>query len=172
MNDIYNIISYLTSAELRETLLVFWNGFFLFSFFFFIIIIILFFRTNWKKYAFLEDAVHFFTFRPYGIKKFTKSWQKIAKKLKSGDESEYKLAIIEADEILNNILEKVGYSGETLEEKIDKVSLVVISNKEEILGAHKIRNSIVFNPNYRVEFEEAERILEIYRKALSDLGIL
>ncbi|MCK4520549.1 hypothetical protein KAT95_01640 [Candidatus Parcubacteria bacterium] len=172
MNDIYNIISYLTSAESRETLLVFRNGFFLFSFFFVIIIIILFLRTNWKKYAFLEDTVHFFTFRPYGAKKFTKSWQRISKKLKTREEPEYKLAIIEADTTLDDILEEVGYKGEKFEDKIDKVSPVVISNKEEILEAHKIRNSIVYNPNYKVEFEEAERILEIYKKALSDLGIL
>ena len=172
MNDIYNIISYLTSSELREILLVFRNSFFLFSFFFLIIIIILLFKTNWKNYAFLENIVHFFTFRPYGAKKFTKSWQNIAKKLKTRDESEYKLAIIEADTTLDDILEKVGYKGEKFEDKIDKVSPVVISNKEEILEAHKIRNSIVYNPNYKVEFEEAERILEIYKKALSDLGIL
>ena len=172
MNEIYNIISYLTSAESRDILLVFRNVFFLFSLFFFIIVLSLFLKTTWKKYAFLEDIVHFFTFKPYGIKKFTKSWQNIAKKLRSGDEPEYKLAIIEADETLNDILEKVGYSGETLEEKIDKVSLVVISNKEEILEAHKVRNSIVYNPNYKIELEEAKKLLEIYRKALTDLGML
>lgn len=170
--DFSNLISYLSSNEISKTLFHFRNAFFLLSLFFFIIVLSLFLKTNWKKYAFIEDAVHFFFFRPYGIKKFTKSWQKIAKKLKSGDESEYKLAIIEADEILNDILEKVGYSGETLEEKIDKVSLVVISNKEEILEAHKVRSSIVYNPNYKVELEEAKKLLEIYRKALTDLGML
>ena len=170
--DFSNLISYLSSNKISETLLPFRNVFFLFSLFFFIIILSLFLKTSWKKYAFLEDVVHFFFFRPYGIKKFTKSCQKIAKKLRSGDESEYKLAIIEADETLNDILEKVGYSGETLEEKIDKVSLVVISNKEEILKVHKVRNSIVYNPNYKVELEEAKKLLEIYRKALTDLGML
>jgi len=92
--------------------------------------------------------------------------------LKKGDESEYKLAIIEADTVLDDVLEKVGYSGETLEDKIDKVSLVVISNKEEILEAHKVRNTIVYNPNYKVELEEAKKLLEIYKKALIDLGML
>ena len=170
--DFSNLISYLSSNEISGILLHFQNAFILLSFFFFIIVLSLFLKTTWKKYAFLEDAVHFFTFKPYGIKKFTKSWQRISKKLKNGDESEYKLAIIEADEMLNDILEKVGYSGETLKEKIDKVSLVVISNKEEILEVHKVRNSIVYNPNYKVELEEAKKLLEIYRKALTDLGML
>jgi len=170
--DFSNLISHLSSNEISGILFSFQNAFFLLSFFFFIIVLSLFLKTTWKKYAFIEDTVHFFTFRPYGIKKFTKSWQRISKKLKNGDESEYKLAIIEADEMLNDTLEKVGYSGETLEEKIDKVSLVVISNKEEILEVHKIRNSIVYNPNYKVELEEAKKLLEIYRKALTDLGML
>ena len=170
--DFSNLISYLSSTEIRDILLPLRYGFLIFSLFFLLIVILLILKTNWIKYALLEDLVHFFTFRAYGVKKFTKSWQKIAKKLKKDDESEYKLAIIEADTVLDDVLEKVGYSGETLEDKIDKVSLVVISNKEEILEAHKVRNTIVYNPNYKVELEEAKKLLEIYKKALIDLGML
>ena len=136
------------------------------------IIVFLLFKTSWMQYAFMEDFFQFFAYKPYGLKKSNKNWLKIVKRLESNEESEYKLAIIEADSMLNTVFKKAEYSGDTLEEKVKKISPVVLSNKEEIINAHKARNDIVFDPNYRLDLKEARDLLEVYRSALVELGAL
>lgn len=170
--DIPTLISYLNSYQLKEIVLAFQIPFLFFSSVLFILIIVLIFRTSWMQYAFWENLVQFFTFKPYGIKKSVKAWVKIAKKLESRDEAEYKLAIIEADKMLDSVLKQVGYSGETLEEKIKKLSQFLISNKEEVLEVHRYINDLLYNPNYRLELDAAKDYLEVYKKALVDLGVL
>lgn len=174
MTEINELISYLISPQMNDFLIPIRNLFLGISFILLILTLILFLKTSWKQYAFVEDTVHFLTSKPYGIKKFAKTWQKVVKRLKSNQESEYKLAVIEADELLNDVLNRLGYKEKKFEDRLGKVSLSLISpsDKDSIIEAHKIRESIVHNPNYRVDLDEAEKVLEIYRKTLSDLGML
>ena len=139
------------------------------SLLFFCIIIYLLSKTEWLKRRFLLDLTEFFTFKPYGVVKFSKKWEKIIKRFERGSESEIKLAILEADDLLNEILEKMGYPGETLGEKLKRVKKTILPNSEEILEAHKIKSDIVHDPSYFLSFEQAKKVLEIYERTLSEL---
>jgi ribosome assembly protein YihI (activator of Der GTPase) len=116
--------------------------------------------------------VEFFTYKPYGVKRLVKVWSKIEKKMEGASESEYKLAVIEADNILNDLLKKIGYAGQTLGEKLEKITSATISNIDELLEAHKTRNNIVHDPDYKLSLDEAKKILEIYKVALKSLEAL
>ncbi len=174
MTEINELILYLISPEINDFLAPIRNLFLGVSFILLILILVLFLKTSWKQYAFVEDTVHFFTSKAYGVKKFAKTWHKVAKRLKTNQESEHKLAIIEADELLNDVLDGLGYKEKKFEDKLKRVSLSLISTsgKENIIEAHKVRESIMHNPNYRMDVDEAKKVLEIYRKTLSDLGML
>jgi hypothetical protein len=52
---------------------------------------------------------------------------------------------------------------------LQKVTAGTLPNVEEVWEAHKIRNNIVHDPDYRLSLDEAKRALEIYEKALTDL---
>ena len=143
--------------------------FLIISLFFFFAAIYLLIKTEWFKRRFLHDLIEFFSFKPYGIRKVLRMWEKILKRLERGEESELKLAIIEADDLLNDVVKKMGYSGETLGEKLKKVSKVILPNLDEVFEAHKIKSYIVHDPTYRLDIEEAKRILEIYEKSLINL---
>jgi len=136
------------------------------------IVIFTFWKTSWLKIRILLDFFEFFTYRPYGVKKLAKQWAKIMTRLASGLESEYKLAVIEADSMFDDILKKMGYSGETLGERLKKISSAILPNIEEIGQAHKIRNNIVHDPDFRLSLDEAKKALTIYEKALTELGAL
>lgn len=126
-------------------------------------------KTDWLKRRLILDLLEFFTFKPYGVPEFSKKWVKISKRFEQGTESEIKLAILEADDLLNEILEGMGYSGETLGEKLRGVKKTILPNLEEVLEVHKIKSDIVYDPSYSLNFEQAKKILETYKKALSDL---
>jgi len=126
-------------------------------------------KTEWCKRLFLQDLVEFLSFKSYGLRKVSQTWKKIIKRLEKFSESETKLAIIEADDLLNEILERMGYSGETLGEKLKQLSEVILPNLDEVLEAHKIRSNIVHDPTYRLSSGEGRRVLKIYEKALLNL---
>lgn len=101
-----------------------------------------------------------------------KQWFKIKARLDTGQESEFKLALIEADDLLSEVLKRLGYAGETLGERIEKITKASLSNIEDIKEAHKTRNNIVHDPDYRLTLEEAKKNTEIYENALSGLQAL
>jgi len=143
-----------------------------FSLFFIFFTIIALTKTSWFRKAILIDLKEFLTFRPYGLKKFVREWEKIKKRLETGSESETKLALIEADSLLDKALERRGYEGKSLGEKLEKVTVDVLSNLEEVLNVHKIRNNIIHDPTYILNLEEAKKAISIYEKALTDLEAL
>lgn len=98
-----------------------------------------------------------------------KNWAKITARLKAELESEWKIAIIEADSILNDILMRMGFGGETLGERLDKLTAAFLSNLQQVREAHKVCNNIVHDPDYRVSLDEAKRVVGIYEQALRDL---
>jgi len=123
-------------------------------------------RTTWLKKSYLENAVEILTYRPFGVKKTFKQWAKIEKKLESNKEPDLKLAVIEAENLLEQIITKMGYEGETMADKLDQISSGVLPNIEDIKSAHKTRNNIIHDPDYRLTPEQAKKIMKVYEDAL------
>lgn len=163
------IVNYLTSPELVRFIFPFKIFFIIFSLILLAFIIFALIKTTWLKRLLLWDLTEISTYRPFGVRKITKLWTKIMARLETGIESEAKLAIIEADSLLDDILKRMGFGGETLGERLKALTPATIPNREEVLEAHQIRNNVVHDPDYRLSLEEARKTLAIYEKALRDL---
>lgn len=81
----------------------------------------------------------------------TKKWMKIKDRMESGKEAQYKIAIIEADEIIDQLLRKMGYVGHNMAERLERMSAGEIENRDEIKEAHEIRNKIIHDNNFKVD---------------------
>lgn len=130
------------------------------------------FKNSWLKVRFGTDIFEFLTYRAFWVKKAARQWAKIVNRLETGLESEYKLAVIEADSMLDDVLRRMGFSGESFGERLKKVPKDVISNIGEVELAHKVRNNIVHDPDYYLSHDEAKKTLDIFEKALNDLEVL
>lgn len=154
------------------------TGFLLFIKIFFILtsvlllgaIIYLLRRCSWLRRLIIEDMGEFMNYRPYGSRKVEKAWKKVKARLDLGQESEYKLALIEADAMVDDILRRMDYKGETLKERLAKITSATIPNIDKLAEAHKVRNSIVHDPDYHLTLEETKSVIEVYEKALSSLN--
>ena len=135
-------------------------------------LIVFFRKTSWWKFFILADIAEFLTFRPYGIKNIEKIWDKIKARLETGLESEHKLAVIEADSLLDDTLSRMGYAGESLGERLTKISSLILPSTEEIRLTHQIRNNIIHDPDYKLSLDEAKKAMVVYEKALTDLQVL
>ena len=128
-------------------------------------------NTSWLQMRYLDKLMEFLNYKPAGSKKELKKWLKIKERLETNLESEFKLAVIEADTFLNDVLEKMGYKGETFGEKLEKLTIDILPNLKDLKEAHRIRNNIVYDPDYKLSLEMAKRVIDIYEKALMDLEV-
>jgi len=172
MATIENFANYLTAFAYQGPFLALKIIFFILSFLFLIITAYFLKTSGYHKIRIWQDVMEIFTYRPYGIERISKKWQEIKSRLDSPSEAEHKLAVIEAEDILDNILKRMGYKGETLEERLNQLSPFQLPTIGEILEVHKIRNNIIYDPDYRLSLEQAKKILEIYEKTFKDLQAL
>ena len=165
------LLSYLFSPELQELLFpvrIIFLGFFVF---FFISTIWFFLTTSWFRKIFWQDFYEILTYRGFWGREASKNWKKIIGRLKKRSESEYKLAVMEADKMLDESLGQMGYAGDSLGEKLDKIKEDILSDTEGIRKVHSISNAIAHDPDYKLSADQAEKTLDIYQRAFRDLEL-
>jgi hypothetical protein len=175
--DFYNFLGikdfifYISSPQLQDMLFSVKLVFVCFGMFFLAFVIYFMINSSWLQYKFLEDVTEFFSWQSYGSRGMSKAWNKIKKRADSGTESDCKLAIIDADDFLLGVLDERGYEGKDFEEIIAKAGKLISPILNDVLGAHEVRNSIVYDPNYNLATEEAKKILNTYESAIMAVGI-
>lgn len=100
-------------------------------------------------------------------------WDRIMKKLHSDSEAEWKMAIIEADGILGEILRAEGYVGEDIGEMLKSVEPSDFLTLESAWEAHKIRNSIAHDTmGIPLSHREAKRVIGLYEKIFREFTFI
>lgn len=96
-----------------------------------------------------------------------KKWKTLEDRLASGNPSEYKVAILEADLIVEQILTDIGYDSKTdMGQKIEQLRVTQPEDADTIDRVHQLRNRIVFEENFEVSLDEARDALETYKNYL------
>jgi hypothetical protein len=101
-----------------------------------------------------------------------KKWNKIRMGLENENESVWKETIIEADQIIGDLIERMGYPGENLEEKLAMINPGKIENIGELREAHKIKNQIVREKSFQLEKKQAKEIMGYYENFLKYFEVL
>lgn len=166
------IIQFILYPEFKGWLLIFKIIFLGFSVFFGGFIIWALINTSWLKRILLWDLKEFFLYRPIEIEQFKKAWKKIQKRIGEKIEAEHKLAILEADSLLEEVLAKKGYRGTNFEEKIQQLIPDVLESLDEIREAHKLRDDIIHDPSLHLSPEQAKKTISIYEKVLKALDAI
>lgn len=105
-------------------------------------------------------------------KKMKARWEKVRKRLGSENKSEYKVAIIEADNIIDDLIKTMAYPGESMGERLDGIPEGQIESLEGIKEAHKIRNQIIHEENFQVSREYAKEVFSKYEAFLEEFEVL
>jgi hypothetical protein len=96
-------------------------------------------------------------------------WKKIMQHMENGSQNDWKQAIIEADVILDDLLNKLGYKGESIGEKLKRVAKGDFKSLDQAWEAHKIRNAIAHDGStFELNQIEAQRVIGLYRKVLEE----
>ena len=106
-----------------------------------------------------------------GISKSDRTYiQKQWYKLKVQESAAPKLALVEADTLLDFTLEKLRYTG-TLGDKL-KVAHPLFSDREGVWEAHKLRNRVVHEIEFVPSSNDFRRAMYQFERALKDLRAL
>jgi len=105
-------------------------------------------------------------------RQLNKSWQKILLRLSKNDEANLRLALIEADNLFDDLLKQMRLPGESMADRLKYIDSSQVSNIDEIWQAHKLRNQVVHNPEYPITRNEIEFGVRAYEKALKELEFM
>lgn len=100
---------------------------------------------------------------------FTKSWQELQKHCKS--RKTWPLAIVDADNLLNEALKQHRYKGKTTGERLVAAQHALTAN-EAVWFGHKLRNRITNEDVRKLKKQDILDALNGFRQALKDLGAL
>ncbi len=100
-------------------------------------------------------------------------WQRVEEYMTSLNPSDWKVGILEADNILDEITTRMGYAGSTLGERMKNIPASEFPYLEEAWEAHKIRNAVAHKgTDYALSRSDAEHVVNIYYRVFAALGYL
>lgn len=129
---------------------------------------------RWEYFALsdkeLRDEEDLYDEMYRGIKKSSRLDDVLAH-IDSENPNDWKLAIIEADIILDDLLKERGYGGSSLGERLKSISSTQLGSLNDAWEAHKVRNRIAHDgADFVLTKRMAEETIGRYRRVFNDLG--
>ncbi len=100
-------------------------------------------------------------------------WQRVLAHIHSPNPSDWRLAILEADIMLEELMDGLGYRGETLAEKLKSVERSDFNTLESAWEAHRVRNDIAHaGGDFLLSEREAKRVIDLYRRVFDEFRFI
>ena len=109
---------------------------------------------------------------PVSYHNYTEHWQQIRKYVESIRDSEWKLSVIEADKLVDGVLQEHSFPGETMGERLMLIKPDDLSSLQDLWDAHKLRNLLVHEISYNLRHEQAIEAINAFEKVLRELGAI
>lgn len=101
--------------------------------------------------------------------KFAKRWQEVTSLMEGGVTGQ-KMAVIEADKLLDQALKAKGVAGETMGDRL-KSAGAILGDQDSVWQAHRLRNRLVHEET-KINKRQAARALRSINRSLKKLGAL
>ncbi|MEX0919328.1 MAG: hypothetical protein WDZ64_01080 [Parcubacteria group bacterium] len=100
-------------------------------------------------------------------------WEKVLGHAHSDNPSEWRLAILEADIMLDELLRSKGHVGESIGDmlkEVDRSDLLTLDNAWE---AHKVRNRIAHDgSNFQLNEREKDRVISLFESVFKEFEVI
>lgn len=95
-------------------------------------------------------------------------WEKITELVRSQNQGDWVLAIIDADTMLDGMLSSLGYPGQSVGEKLSQTNAMQFPTLEFAWQAHKIRNKIAHEGAASIDYREVLHAYRCFEKVFQD----
>ncbi len=109
----------------------------------------------------------------YGLtrEEVQKRWQRVRETSRLNGQMGMKLALVEADVLLDAALKSLVMPGDTLGERL-KVACYKYPKLKDVWWAHKLRNQLVHDHEFQLHPRDTARALDEFERALKTLNVL
>lgn len=96
-------------------------------------------------------------------------WEKVQEHINSANAGDWRLAILEADILLDELLDAMKYRGESIGEKLKKIEPSDFTTLPLAWEAHKIRNQVAHEGSeFLLSEPEARRVIKLYEAVFKE----
>ena len=100
-------------------------------------------------------------------------WKKVLDYLFSENSNDWKLAVIEADSMLFDLLTELGFKGESLGDKLKEAQKGNFRSLNTAWEAHNARNKIAHEgSSFELSLHEAKRLISLYEQIFQEFGYI
>lgn len=126
-------------------------------------------ETHEIKHRFKQAQEHGETPKAGGV---IEAWKRIDGYVRSENPSDWKIAILEADNLLEEVITRMGFEGENFGEKLKSIKPSQFPYLDHAWEAHKFRNDIAHSTDRPLAHSEANRIVGLYEQVFRQLKVL
>jgi hypothetical protein len=101
-------------------------------------------------------------------------WERLQEYLQSENQNDWRTAILEADVLLDELLNISGYRGATMADKLQQVERSDFTTLDKAWEAHKVRNQIAHltADEFLLSKREVERIMRLYQDVFNEFAFI
>lgn len=100
-------------------------------------------------------------------------WEKVLNFVNSANPSDWRLAIIEADVMLESFLRSRGYAGDSIGDMLKTANKNDFITLDDAWEAHKFRNLVAHaGSNFQLTDRETHRIVSLFEKVFQEFGVI
>lgn len=99
-------------------------------------------------------------------KKMRAKWNRIMNHLKSRSGARHKIALLEADALVDTMLKGMGYAGDNMSERLENIRPEQMDMLSDLKRVHAIRNRIVHEEQFELSLDETKELLTVYEDFL------
>lgn len=101
-----------------------------------------------------------------------KQWERIAAHLDSPRETDWKVAVMEADKLADDALQRAGFAGATFGDRLAAIQPGTLRSLDGLWWAHKIRNRLAHEVDYFLRYTEAKQAVGYIEATLAELNLI
>lgn len=99
-------------------------------------------------------------------------WDSIIARSKINTQESIKHAILDADNMVDELLERMELKGEHMADRLENLSSEDFGSLNRLLAAHKVRNNLVHEPGFVISQEDAQKAIADYGSFLKEIGVI
>jgi hypothetical protein len=99
-------------------------------------------------------------------------WSAVVAHLDSTRESDWKIAVIEADKFMDDALRGAGFPGDSFGDRLTNIAPESLVSLDGVWWAHKIRNRLAHETDYFLRYTEAKQAIGYFQEALEELRLI
>ncbi|RJQ26695.1 hypothetical protein C4565_06355 [Candidatus Parcubacteria bacterium] len=106
------------------------------------------------------------------IEKYVSMWKKIQDDAESAPPHSYTTAIVNADILIDELLQDAGFEGKDMGERLGKLNGFGLKTLNGVWRAHRLRNKIVHTSDFEASKHAKDETLAVYENFLKEIKVL